>query len=64
MYNILKHDKHPTPRPSLYMSHPSRNYHTRNNNDLLLPYPRVEAIQINFRYQFVKVCFRVPEYIK
>ena len=46
------------------MSYPSHNYNTRNNTDMLLPYPRVEAIRMNFRYQFVKVWRRIPEYIK
>ena len=49
MYNILKHNKYPTLRSSLYMSYPSHNYHTRNE-DMLVPYPRVEAIWMNFRY--------------
>ena len=64
MYSILKHNKYPTLRSSLDMSYPSHNYHTRNNTDMLLPYPRVEAIRMNFRYQFVKVWRRIPEYIK
>ena len=64
MYNILKHYKYPTLRSSVYMLYPSHNNHTRNNTDMLLPYPKVEAIRINFRYQFVKVWRRIPEYIK
>ena len=31
---------------------------------MLQPYPGVEAIRMNFRYQFVKVWRGVPEYIK
>ena len=64
MCNILKHNKYPTLRSFLYVSYPSHNYHTRNNNDMLLPYPRVEAIRMNFRYQFVKVWRGNPEYVK
>ena len=64
MYNILRHKKYHTLRSSLYMSCPSHNYHTWNNNDLLLPYPRVETIRMNFRYQMGKVWLRISEYIK
>ena len=60
MYIILKHNKYPTSRSSLHISYPGHNYRTRNNNDMLLPYQRVEAIWINFRYQFVKVWRGVP----
>ena len=51
MFNILKHNKYPTLRSSLHMSYPNHNYHTRN-------------IRMNFRYQFVKVWHRIPEYIR
>ena len=64
MYNIFKYNKYPCLRFSLYMSYPSHDYHTRNNNDMLLPSPRVEAIRMNFFYQFVKVWLGIPEYIK
>ena len=61
---VLKHNKYPTLKSSLYMSYPSHNYHTRNSNDMLLPYLRVEATRMNFCYQFVKVWLGVPDYIK
>ena len=64
MYNILKQRKYPMLRPSLCISYPSHNYLTRNSNEMLLPFPRVEAIRMNFKYQFVKVWLEVPEYIK
>ena len=64
MYNILRHIIYPTLKSSLCIYYPSHNYHTRNNNDMLLSYPKVEAIRTNFRDQFVKVWRGVPEYIK
>ena len=54
MYNFLKHIKYPTLRSSLYMSYPSHNYRTRNSNDMLLPYPRVDAILINIAISLSK----------
>ena len=51
-------------RTSLCISYPSYNYLTMNSNEMLLPFPRVEAISMNFKYQFVKVWLKVPDYIK
>ena len=51
--------------PSLCISYPSQNYIiTRNSNGMLLPFPRVEALRMNFKYQFVKVWLEASEYIK
>ena len=64
MYSILKQRKYPMLRPCLCISYPSHKYLARRNNEMLLPFPRVEAIRMNFKYQFVKVWLEVPEYIK
>ena len=45
-------------------SYHSHNYLTRNSNEMLLPFPGVEGIRMNFKYKFVKVWLNVPEYIK
>ena len=54
MHNNLQQRKYPVLRPYLCISYPRHNYLTRNNNKILLPIPRVEAIQMNFKHQFVK----------
>ena len=64
MYNILNQGKYPTLRASLCISYPSHNYVTRNNNEMFLLFPRVEAIRMNFKYQYVKVWLEMPEFIK
>ena len=46
------------------MSYPSRTYHTRIRNEKLLPYTRIEAISMNFRYYFFKVWLEIPKLIK
>ena len=46
------------------MSYPRHSYHTSNINDIVLPYLRVEAIWINFGYQFIMVLLEIPELIK
>ena len=40
------------------------NYLTRNSNEMLLPFPRVGIIWMNFKYKFVIVWLEVLEYIK
>ena len=64
MYDVLKQRKYPMLRPSHCISHPSHHYLTKNSNEMLLTFPRVEAIRLNFEYQFVKVWLEEPEYIK
>ena len=58
MFNIFKQGKYYTLRSSLYMSYPSHNYHTRNSNVMLLPYPRVEAIRRIFDIPVSIKCHR------
>ena len=60
-FNILKHGKHPTCRFSFYMPYSSYSYHTRNSEDVMLPSPGVEAIQMIFGYQTViKTVTNIP----
>ena len=60
MYNILKQSKYIMLRPYFCISYPSHNYLTRTSNEMLLTFPRIEAIWMNSRYQFVKVWLDVP----
>ena len=64
MFKIFIQARYPTLRSSPYMSRPSHSYHTINSNDMLLPYPRVEAIRMIFRCQLIKVWREFPESIK
>ena len=64
MYNILKQRNYPMLAPSLCISYPSLNCLTRSSNVMLLPFRRVEAIRMKFKYQFVKAWLEVPKYIK
>ena len=63
MYDNLKVVKY-TFKSSLYMHYPSYNYHTRNNNVMLLLYPTIEVIRTNYRYQFVSFWNGILKYIK
>ena len=64
LYNILNQGKYPTLRPSLCISYPSNKYVTKNSNEVLLLFPWVEAIRMNFKYQFVEVWLKMPDFIK
>ena len=50
--------------PSPCISHPSHNFFTRNNNEMLLLIPRVVSFRMIFNYKFVKVWLEVPEIVK
>ena len=62
--NISMRRKYPMLRQSLCISHPSQNYLTRNSNEMILPFPRVEKFRMNFKYQVVNVWLEVSEQIK
>ena len=64
MSNILKQSKYPMLGPFIFISNPRHNYLTRNNIEMLVPFPRVETIRMKFKYQFVKVWLEVPEFVK
>ena len=64
MYSVLKHGKYPTLRSTLDVSYPDHEYSTRSRNNLILPFPRIEAVRMNFKYQFIKVWSELPENIK
>ena len=64
MYKVIKLNMCPTLQFNLDLSYPAHAYSTRCSNDLVLPFPRVEAIRLNFKYQCVKLWNGVPESIK
>ena len=64
MYKICNTNSVPTLKNALDLHFPDHDYSTRGSNTLVVPFPRVESIRINFKYQFVKVWNDVPENIK
>ena len=64
MYKVLFLNDCPTIRNNLRISYPNHNYSTRTRHNLLLPFPRVETIRINFQYQFVNIWNSIPENLK
>ena len=64
MYKVLKLNQCPTVQANLNLSYPSHTYGTRHRNDLVLPFPNVNAIRINYVYQCTSVWNNIPENIK
>ena len=66
MYQIVKRNEFPFLQEKLNLSTPSHTHHTRSidNEVFSMPFPRVEAIRMNFSYQFVKIWNEIPFDIK
>ena len=64
MYRTIVLNECPTIQNNLVISYPQHNYTTRNSNLLIPPFPRVEAIRMNFQYQFVQIWNNIPDHIK
>ena len=64
MYRVVVLDEIQSLRNNLHLVQPTHSYGTRNSNNLELPFPRVEAIRMNFRYQFVNIWNSIPTEIK
>ena len=64
MYKILKMNLFPTLQLNLDIQTAVHSYDTRHRDDFILPFPRVDALKINFKYQYVKIWNMIPENIK
>ena len=64
MYKVVRLNECPTLQSNLDLSYPSHHYGTRNRNNLILPFPRVESLRINFKYQCSSIWNLIPDYIK
>ena len=64
MYKICNANSVPTLKNALCLHFPDHGYSTRGSNTLVVPFPRVKSIRINFNYQFVEVWKYVPENIR
>ena len=66
VYRVLKRDEFPCLRDQLELRYPDHDYTTRStrNEDVMVPTPRVEAIKLNFEYQFPHVWNEIPQDLK
>ena len=63
MYKIMMENQYPTIQNHLEISYPQHEYATRTINSLIMPFPRVETIRMNLKYQFVKIWNEIPHNI-
>ena len=64
MDKICNTNSVPTQKNALDLHFPDHGYSTRGSITLVVPFPRVESIGINFKYKFIKVWINVPENIR
>ena len=55
MYKVMKLGEVDSIGESLDIQYPMHQYETRSRNLLVLPFPRVETIRLNYKYQFTKI---------
>ena len=64
MFRMIQLNEFPALLSNLNLTYPDHNYETRNRDQLITPFPRIEAIRMNFKYQFSNIWNQVPESIK
>ena len=64
MYRVVRMNACPTLQLNLDLKYPQHNYGTRNRNDPIVPFPRVDCIKINFQYQTIKIWNDLPPVIR
>jgi len=64
MYKIVKLNECPTLQANLDLTQPEHQYNTRSRSNFKLPFPRVENIRVNYKYQFVNIRNKIPNYVK
>ena len=64
MYKVMILSELPTLREDLLLEFPQHSHLTRSSGSLLTPFPRVEAIRMSYKYQFVQVWNEIPSTIR
>ena len=64
MYRMINDNAHPTLLDYIDPHAANHNIYTRNVDRLILPFPFVENIRLNFKYQFLSIWNDIPNDIK
>ena len=64
MYKVVRMNACPTLQLNLDLRYPQHDYGTRNRNNPIVPFPRVDSIKINFQYQCTKIWSELPPDIR
>ena len=64
MFRIIVLNECPTIRSSLRLDYAQHGHNTRNAGNLMLPFPRVDVLKMNFEYQFINIWNNIPNEFK
>ena len=64
VYRVIKLNQFPSLQGALDLREQSHSYATRVTEQFVVSFPRVEAVRMSFKYQFVKIWNTLPNYIK
>ena len=64
MFKIIKLNLCPTVSENLRLRYPPHDHSTRNRNNLIPPFPRINTIKFNYEYQFITIWNNIPETIR
>ena len=64
MYKIINLGLYPSLRAAVDLEPTDHGYFTRGANFIRVPFPRVDATKVNFKYNFVKVWNDLPANLK
>ena len=64
MYRIFNLNENQQLGGSILLLRPSHRYPTANRNRFLTPFPRVDAIRINYEYQFIEAWNKIHDSIR
>ena len=64
MFKIIKLNYCPTLQANLNIRYPRHEHETRTCLNPIVPFPRVEAIRISYKYQSIKVWNDIPAEIR
>jgi hypothetical protein len=64
MYRMLKDNAYENILHCISPQQPNHAYCTRRTDDFLLPFPLVENVRMNFKYQFLNIWNQIPTEIK
>ena len=64
MYKLLKLDLYPTLADDLNLGTNDHIHNTRNRNNLVPPFPRVESIRLSYKYMFPTVWNEIPIHLR
>ena len=64
MYKIINLNSCPSLQNNITLREPEHNHFTRNRNNLVTPFPRVDNVKINYKYQCISIWNALPNHVK